>query len=68
MNSFMFWFLLSIVLGAVLFTLGYFYDKWECKKKDIESTNKNHLQIASAIGLWPIAACLTTWIGIWLNL
>ena len=68
MFGFWFWLLISIGVGLVLFPVTYFYGWWEGKKNGKTEPKKQSLLIAIIMGLWPVAACVTTWMGIWLQL
>ena len=68
MESFLFWFLISIVCGAILFPITYFYSKWESTRNGETQVKRTSLIQATVMALWPVMGCLVTWAGIWLNL
>ena len=68
MESFLFWFVISVVCGAILFPITYFYSKWEGTRNGEPQVKRMSLTMAAVMAMWPVTACIVTWIGIWLKL
>lgn len=68
MSDFWIWLLISATAGLILFPATYFYEKWEDKREGVVVSPKKNLLIATVMGIWPVAACIVTWAGIWLEI
>lgn len=68
MDKFWVWLLISIGAGLLLFPASYFYGMYEDKKEGVIVSKKKNIQLAGIMAVWPVLACVITWVGIWFNL
>ena len=68
MDSFWFWFLISVGAGVIGFPLTCLLITFEDKRDGIVTSKKQKVLCSGVCSLLPVFACVITWLGVWFNL